>query len=88
MQPLARGGLRARRAGPGAARQHARRYRIRQSGRSLPTYVYTTSPEQRDVRLSWTDRAARPGQYMYYVRIQQQDSKMAWASPMWISYEP
>jgi hypothetical protein len=25
---------------------------------------------------------------MYYVRLMQEDGKMAWASPMWIKYEP
>ncbi len=62
---------------------------VRQLGQEMPQYVYTTKPQQQSVRMSWTDNAAQPGsQHMYYVRIMQTDGALAWASPMWVHYEP
>jgi hypothetical protein len=52
-------------------------------------YVATTQPRQREVRLTWTDMAAAKGRTSYYyVRIEQADGNLAWASPMWITYRP
>ncbi|MGH9842505.1 MAG: hypothetical protein ACREEM_27495 [Blastocatellia bacterium] len=62
---------------------------VRQTGRDKPAYVYNTEPKQQNVKLTWADNAAKAGAInMYYVRIQQSDGKMAWASPMWITYQP
>jgi len=62
---------------------------VRQIERATPEYVYTAAPGVANATLSWTDHAPQPGaQHMYYVRVMQQDGKMAWASPMWIRYEP
>jgi hypothetical protein len=62
---------------------------VRQVDRAVPTYVYAGKPGQRTVSLTWTDQAAQPGAVnMYYVRIQQEDGKLAWASPLWIRYQP
>jgi hypothetical protein len=34
------------------------------------------------------DDDARPGQsHYYYVRVEQADGNLAWASPLWISYK-
>ncbi|HIE52538.1 MAG TPA: hypothetical protein EYP85_12335 [Armatimonadetes bacterium] len=52
-------------------------------------YVYTTAPNQTEVQFTWTDTAPKVGQMSYYyVRIEQADGKLAWASPMWIRYAP
>jgi len=62
---------------------------VRQIGKDLPTYVYNTAPKKDQVRLSWSDDDAQAGQtVMYYVRVQQQDKRMAWASPIWVTYRP
>ena len=62
---------------------------IRQIDRERPAYVYNTEPKQQNVKLTWADNTAKAGAVnMYYVRIQQSDGKMAWASPMWITYQP
>ena len=54
-----------------------------------PAYVYATEPKNRNVKISWTDSKAKAGALnMYYVRLLQEDGKLAWASPMWIKYEP
>jgi hypothetical protein len=50
-------------------------------------YVHTEEPKQRDVTLRWTDMDPVAGKAAYYyVRIEQEDGNLAWASPMWITY--
>jgi hypothetical protein len=53
-------------------------------------YVYTSEPDARDVKgLRFTDMEAQEGKTSYYyVRIEQADGNLAWASPMWITYKP
>jgi hypothetical protein len=61
---------------------------VRQIDQAMPAYVYATQPNQQNVKLSWTDNQAKSGAVnMYYVRVMQEDGKMAWASPMWIRVE-
>jgi hypothetical protein len=50
-------------------------------------YVYTTEPGAKDVEFRWRDNAAEPGKTSYYyVRGEQQDGELVWASPFWITY--
>jgi hypothetical protein len=52
-------------------------------------YVYSTEPKERKVKLRYTDMDAKEGKTSYYyVRIEQADGNLAWASPMWITYKP
>jgi hypothetical protein len=52
-------------------------------------YVYTTEPKTQEVKLSYTDMDAAAGKSSYYyVRLEQADGNIAWASPMWITYKP
>ncbi|HWB01162.1 MAG TPA: hypothetical protein VG713_21885 [Pirellulales bacterium] len=52
-------------------------------------YIYTTEPNERRVHRTVTDADAAPGKTSYYyVRIEQADGNLAWASPMWITYQP
>jgi hypothetical protein len=52
-------------------------------------YVYTNEPNARDVRREYTDMDVKPGEtHYYYVRVEQSDGNLAWASPMWITYQP
>jgi hypothetical protein len=49
-------------------------------------HVFSAEPQQPVVRLNYTDMDAKPGQTSYYyVRVQQADGNLAWASPMWIT---
>ncbi len=51
-------------------------------------YALTTEPGGRRVTLTYIDDDAQPGQsHYYYVRIEQSDGNLAWASPMWITYK-
>jgi hypothetical protein len=50
-------------------------------------YVYSAEPGKRDVEFTWRDNAAQKGKTSYYyVRGEQADGELVWASPMWITY--
>lgn len=50
-------------------------------------YVQTFTPGKKDVTLTWTDAAPVAGKVSYYyVRVEQADGNLAWASPMWVTY--
>src|SRR5262249_32260047 len=52
-------------------------------------YVYSTQPGTSQVQFSWVDNAAAAGKTSYYyVRGEQEDGQIVWASPMWITYSP
>jgi hypothetical protein len=51
-------------------------------------YVYTTEPNARKVDFVWKDAAAERGRTSYYyVRGEQADGELVWASPMWVTYK-
>lgn len=50
--------------------------------------VHRVDPGSADVEFSWTDPKPTPGKVSYYyVRGEQEDGELVWASPMWINYE-
>jgi hypothetical protein len=52
-------------------------------------YLYSVEPNEIEVRRTFTDMDAQPGKTSYYyVRVEQDDGNLAWASPMWITYSP
>ena len=48
-------------------------------------FVYTTDPEGSEFELQWQDNQFTPGTHLYYVRVQQDDTSLAWGSPVWIT---
>jgi hypothetical protein len=49
--------------------------------------VYTTEPHRAYVEFTGRDEAAEVGRTSYYyVRGEQQDGEIVWASPLWITY--
>ena len=49
-------------------------------------YVHSAHPRARQVNMTWTDSTSRPGDTSYYyVRGEQVDGEIVWASPMWIT---
>ncbi len=51
-------------------------------------YVYSVAPNSKTVDLTWKDGAAQKGSTSYYyVRGEQADGELVWASPMWITYK-
>ncbi|HTU90836.1 MAG TPA: hypothetical protein VMF69_12225, partial [Gemmataceae bacterium] len=52
-------------------------------------YIYSAEPKEGKVTLRYTDMDAKQGKSSYYyVRVEQSDGNLAWASPMWITYQP
>jgi hypothetical protein len=52
-------------------------------------YVYSTEPNKAEVDVKYTDADIEAGTTaLYYVRVEQRDGNLAWASPMWITYKP
>ena len=50
-------------------------------------YVYSTQPGTKDVEFRWRDYSAQPGKTSYYyVRGEQENGELVWASPFWITY--
>jgi len=50
-------------------------------------YVYSIEPKTAQVDFSWRDMAPAPGKMSYYyVRGEQDNGELVWASPMWITY--
>jgi hypothetical protein len=50
-------------------------------------YVYAAQPNAAEVEFTWRDEAAEAGKTSsYYVRAEQQDGEIVWASPLWIKY--
>jgi hypothetical protein len=50
-------------------------------------YVYTTQPGKADVVFKWRDFNPTPGKTSYYyVRGEQANGEIVWASPFWITY--
>jgi len=50
--------------------------------------VKTIEPGKREYKGKWTDPKPTAGVHYYYIRVQQADGELAWASPMWIDYAP
>lgn len=46
-------------------------------------HVFT--PEGSTFAADWTDEAPLPGENRYYLRVEQEDGNMAWASPVWVT---
>jgi hypothetical protein len=51
--------------------------------------VHSIKPGGSEAEFTWTDARSAPGKHSYYyVRAVQQDQRLAWASPMWITRKP
>jgi hypothetical protein len=50
--------------------------------------VETMKPDGNEYRGKWTDPKPAAGRHYYYVRVEQKDGELAWASPLWVEYAP
>lgn len=49
-------------------------------------YVHTRPGSGETMEFTFREPSLDPGRHYYYVRVEQQDRKIAWASPVWIDY--
>ena len=49
-------------------------------------FLYTYNADSADARFEFRDENAAPGESYYYVRVEQSDGSLAWASPIWVDY--
>jgi hypothetical protein len=48
--------------------------------------VYTATPDAKTADFEYRDDDIEPGESYYYVRVEQSDGSLAWASPIWVKY--
>ncbi len=48
--------------------------------------IETFKPNSKEYKGQWTDPKPEAGEHYYYVRVQQKDGQLAWASPLWIEF--
>ena len=48
--------------------------------------VYTITPGTKEADFDYRDDAAKQGESYYYIRAEQSDGSLAWASPIWVTY--
>ncbi|MBI1356238.1 MAG: hypothetical protein GC160_17995 [Acidobacteria bacterium] len=50
--------------------------------------LYTHTPNAQEATFDYVDESARneKGTFYYYVRVEQKDGQIAWASPFWVTY--
>ncbi len=49
--------------------------------------VYTATPNGREVEFEYRDDSVELGESYYYIRVEQEDGSLAWASPIWVTYK-
>ncbi|MEW6356144.1 MAG: DUF3604 domain-containing protein [Planctomycetota bacterium] len=50
-------------------------------------FIHTVNPGASEAKFTFVDKNAKPGTSYYYVRVEQEDGKWAWASPVWVTRE-
>ncbi len=50
------------------------------------TYVYKVNPNSKTATFEYVDSSISAGESYYYVRAEQTDGQLAWASPVWVKY--
>ena len=50
------------------------------------TFLYSVAPGSHKVEFEFRDNSAEPGESYYYIRAEQSDGSLAWASPIWVTY--
>jgi len=49
--------------------------------------IYSITPNKPTAEFEYTDKDSVAGRHYYYVRVQQDDDRLAWSSPMFINYK-
>ena len=51
------------------------------------TYILTQRGDRSELSFTYVDNNVREGESYYYIRVEQQDGELAWASPVWVTYK-
>ena len=49
-------------------------------------YVHLEKGAGPQIEFTYRDRSLTPGEHYYYIRVEQEDGNVAWASPIWVKY--
>jgi hypothetical protein len=50
------------------------------------TYLHTQPGSGNELAFTFVDNNAKTGESYYYIRVEQEDGELAWASPVWVTY--
>ena len=50
------------------------------------TYIHTQRGAGTELSFTYVDNDASAGESYYYIRVEQEDGELAWASPIWVTY--
>jgi hypothetical protein len=51
------------------------------------TYIHTQQGGSPEISFTYVDNDVSEGESYYYIRVEQQDGELAWASPVWVTYK-
>ena len=51
------------------------------------TYVHTQRGQGAELAFSYLDNDVSKGEAYYYIRVEQENGELAWASPIWVTYK-
>ncbi len=51
------------------------------------TYIHTQQGGSPEISFTYVDNDVGEGESYYYIRVEQQDGELAWASPVWVTYK-
>ncbi|HUG82726.1 MAG TPA: hypothetical protein VML01_13735 [Bryobacterales bacterium] len=51
------------------------------------TYIHTHKGGGPEVSFTFVDNDVREGESYYYIRVEQENGELAWASPVWVTYK-
>ena len=50
------------------------------------TYVHTQRGQGPELAFTYVDNDVEAGEAYYYIRVEQENGELAWASPIWVTY--
>ena len=50
------------------------------------TYVHTQRGQGPELAFTYVDNDIEAGEAYYYIRVEQENGELAWASPIWVTY--
>ena len=51
------------------------------------TYVHTQRGAGAQLAFTYVDNDVEAGEAYYYIRVEQENGELAWASPIWVTYQ-